>query len=119
MAAAELRIMKALDKLRAEVRSALAAVQPAVGAVKRSVAARLMGVSSSKLDTLIKLGKVRTADDRTLVPIAEVKRYTAPKAKRQRRPSVGHRARMKHVDGQSDEALADATKAIRERKAGP
>lgn len=116
-AASELRsIRKGLDKLRAEVRAALAAQAPAPppnGAVKRAVAAKMMGIGSTKLDLLIKAGKVATAEDKTLVPIAEVKRYCAPKPKRERRPAVGHRARMKHVDGQSDEAIDAARTAMR------
>lgn len=86
-------------------------------AVRRAVAAKMMGVSRRKLEQLISGGRVRTAQDAHLVPMAEIKRYCAPKVKRERRPAVGHRARQRYVDGQSDEALDLATRAIRTKAA--
>jgi len=84
-------------------------------AVKRREAARLMGISIRKLELLLVGGKVRTTEDPRLVPMAEVKRYCAPKAKRKRRPAVGYRARLKNVDGQGDEAIEQARRAMRSR----
>lgn len=86
-------------------------------AVKRKDAARLLGISLRKLELLIVAGRLRTAEDVRLIPMAEVKRYCAPKAKRQRRRLGGHRVRRSN-DGQSDEAL-DALKARLRAKAGP
>jgi hypothetical protein len=83
--AAELRsIRKGLDKLRAEVRALLQAQAPASGAVKRTIAAKLMGIGRTKLDNLIASGDVRTAVDTRLVPMSEVRRYTAPKLPRRK-----------------------------------
>lgn len=116
--ARELRsIRKGLDRLREEMRAQSTAA-PRDGAVKRAVAAKLMGVGLTKLAALVKVGTVATAQDTHLIPMAEVRRYCAPKPKRERRPAVGHRARMKHVDGQSDEAWDDATKRLRTKVAG-
>ncbi len=114
--AAELRsIRKGLDKLRAEVRALLEVRGETAqfGAVKRSVAAKMMGIGTTKLDELIAAGKVSTAEDERLVPLSEVRRYCAPKAKRQRRPSVGLRAMRKHVDTQGDEAIAEMKRALK------
>lgn len=59
-------------------------------AVKRSVAAKMMGIGTTKLDALIRSGELATAQDRTLVPLSEVRRYCAPKEphrhKRRRSP---------------------------------
>lgn len=85
---------------------------PAPVAVKRSVAAKMMGISTRKLEQLITAGKVRTTEDTRLVPVAEVKRYCAPKAPRQRRRLGGHRVR-RTTDGQSDEAIEAARRAMR------
>lgn len=86
-------------------------------ALRRREAARAMGVSLSKLEKLIKRGKVRTSDDAHLVPMSEVRRYCAPKTKRARKPSVGHRVRNRHVDGQSDEAVAELRQRLRAKAA--
>lgn len=85
---------------------------PAPVALKRSAAAKAMGISVRKLEQLIIAGKVSTAEDVRLVPMSEVKRYCAPKAKRQRRRLGGHRLR-RTVDGQSDEAIADMKRALK------
>lgn len=108
-------IRKGLDALRAEMRAVAEASPPRDGAAKRQQAARMMGVSVSKLDALVRENKVRTADDAHLIPMAEIRRYCAPKVKRERKPAVGHRARMKHVDAQSDDAIAAAKETIRSR----
>lgn len=83
-------------------------------ALKRRDAAAAMGISLSKLEKLIARGKVRTASgDHHLVPMSEVRRYCAPKASRERSPAVGHRARLRNVDGQSDEAIDEMKRALR------
>lgn len=51
-------------------------------AVRRAEAAKLMGVSRTKLEALIRDGKVRTAVDVHLVPMSEVRRYCAPRQPR-------------------------------------
>lgn len=113
--ARELRsIRKGLDKLREEMRAQNAA-PTRDGAVKRAVAAKMMGVGLTKLDALIRAGRVATAQDSHLIPLAEVRRFCAPKPKRERKPAVGHRARMKHVDGTSDEAWDSATRRLRSK----
>ena len=89
------------------------ATTPAPVAVKRSVAAKMMGVSLPKLVRLIAAGKVKTADDEHLIPVAEVRRYCAPKASRQRKAALGYRARQKHVDGQSEEAITEMRRRLR------
>lgn len=97
-------LRKSLDKMREEYRAVVEQLPPRDGAVKRAVAAKLCGISVSKLDALIRDGKIRTTEDSRLVPMSEVRRFTAPKQKRQRKPAIGHRARMKNLDAQSDEA---------------
>lgn len=115
--ARELRsIRKGLDKLRAEFKAATEATRSQPHAVKRSVAAKLMGIGVTKLDTLIKLGKVRTADDRTLVPLSEVKRYTAPKAPRGRN-TAGRRPALV-IDETSPDAVEAMKRELRLRRAG-
>lgn len=101
-------ILAAIAQLREELRT----LAPQPVAVKRADAARLMGISVTKLDALIRTKKIRTAEDSHLVPMAEIRRYCAPKAPRQRKPAVGHRAR-RSVDGQSDEAIAEMKRALR------
>ena len=86
---------------------------PSPVAVKRTQAAKLMGVSLRKLGALISAKKIRTTEDPHLVPMSEVRRYCAPKSPRQRKPSVGHRARIRHDDGQSDEAIAEMRRRLR------
>jgi hypothetical protein len=100
---------------RIEQRLEQLATTPAPVAVKRAVAAKMMGIGVTKLDALVREGKVRHAEeDAHLIPVAEVKRYCAPKTKRQRRPSVGVRAlRLKHNDAQSDEAIEEARRLVR------
>lgn len=117
--ARELRsLRKGLDKLREEVRAVLAEAAPRDGAVKRAVAAKLMGVSVGKLDTLVKKGKVATTEDTHLVPMAEVRRYCAPRPKRRHKPAIGHRARSrKRLAGQTDEAFDSARQMLRNRGA--
>jgi hypothetical protein len=110
IAAALARIEARLDRL---------ATTPAPVAVKRAVAAKMMGIGVTKLDALVREGKIRTAEDSHLVPVAEVKRYCAPKAPRTRRPAVGHRARRKlNVDTQSDEAWDEASRRLRAKAEG-
>lgn len=108
-------LRKGLDRMREELR---AQAVPA-HALKRAEAAKAMGVSISKLDALVRVGKVRTADDVHLIPMSEVRRYTAPKQRRQRRPAVGHRARQRRVDTQSDEAWDDVTQRVKASGAAP
>lgn len=106
-------ILEAVRRLEKRI-EALAAPQPV--AVKRAVAAQLCGIGVSKLDALIRAGKIRTAEDSHLVPMSEVRRYCAPKQKRERKPAVGHRARQKkHLDAQSDEAWDSVTQRVRGR----
>lgn len=107
------RLNKALDLQRAELRAVVEQLPPRDGAVKRVVAARLCGISPSKLDALVRAGKIRTTEDSHLVPMSEVRRFTAPKQKRQRKPAIGHRARMKHVDAQGEEAWNDANRRVK------
>lgn len=105
-----------LAQLRAVIReeiSRLPATEP--HALKRTAAAKAMGISTGKLDGLIASGKVRTAEDPRLVPMSEVKRYCAPKTPRQRRRLGGHRVR-RTVDGQSDEAWAEMKRKLRSAK---
>jgi hypothetical protein len=52
------------------------------GAVKRRLAAKMMGIGLSKLEALIRDGEIRTAVDRHLVPLSEVRRYCSPKQPR-------------------------------------
>ncbi len=104
------------DTILAEIRKLNAKVD-AIGtaapvAVKRREAARLMGVSLPKLEKLIAKGAVKTTEDVHLVPMAEVRRYCAPKSPRKRKPSVGYR-RSKHVEGQGEEAIAEMKRALR------
>lgn len=115
--AAELRsLRKGLDRLRAEVRALLEARVEASrdGSVKRAVAAEIIGIGVTKLDGLIRARKLATCEDVTLIPLAEIRRYCAPKPKRQRRPAIGVRAMRRH-DGQSDEAIAAARLTVREK----
>lgn len=114
---AELKVIRAYMERSNAALARTESIPAQSAALKRADAAKAMGISRRKLEQLIAAGKVRTAEDAHLVPVAEVKRYCAPKMPKQRRPAVGHRARMKHVDGQSDEAWELATKALRERKA--
>lgn len=113
----ELRALrKGLDRMREELRAQATPVQ----ALKRAEAAKAMGVSVGKLDGLIRDGKVRTTDDAHLIPMAEVRRYCAPKTKRKRRPAIGHRARRKlNIDTQSDEAWDEASKRLHEKAEAP
>jgi hypothetical protein len=101
----ELRAVRAELKRLAEREAGSAPV-----AVKRSVAAKMLGVGLTKLDALVREGKLKTAEDSHLIPVVELRRYAAPKTPRKRKPAVGHRARMKHVDGTSDEAWAAVLK---------
>jgi hypothetical protein len=70
-------------------------------------------MSGDKLDGLIHAGKVKTTEDGRRIPMSEVRRLNAPKVKRERRPAVGYRQRQRNVDGQSDEAWEQGTRAIR------
>jgi hypothetical protein len=106
-------IAEQIAELRGMLKKVLdAQAAPPVQALKRAQAAQAMSVSVSKLDALVRTGKVRTAEDSHLIPMAEIRRYCAPKVKRERRPAVGHRARMKAADGQSDDAIAAARELI-------
>lgn len=102
-------IAAVLERITARL-DAREAAQPV--ALKRSAAAKAMGVSSRKLEQLIVAGKVATAEDVRLVPMSEIRRYCAPKTKRQRRRLGGHRLR-RTVDGQSDEAIAEMKRSLR------
>jgi hypothetical protein len=99
--------------VREELRAALSETRTERHALKRADAAKAMGISVSKLDSLVRTGKVRTAEDSHLIPVAEVKRYCAPKTRRKRKPAIGHRARMKHIDAQSDEAWGEASRRVK------
>lgn len=103
-------IFAELKRISARLETVLA---PEPKAVKRREAARLMGIGVTKLDQLIAAKKVHTTEDARLVPMSEVRRYCEPKTPRQRKPSVGHRVRNKHIDQQSDEAIADMKRALR------
>lgn len=109
-----------IEEQIAELRAMLAQLlnaQATPQAVKRSEAARLMGVRPRKLEALIASGKVATAaEDVRLVPMAEIRRYCAPKVARQRKPSVGVRAsRRPAVDTQSEEAIAELKARLRSK----
>jgi hypothetical protein len=99
--AKELRALRReLAKLRRDVEARDAAVAGRDGAVKRRVAAKMMGVGLTKLEALIRDGEVRTAVDRHLIPLAEVRRYCSPKTPRRapkrydRVPDAGDEARL-------------------------
>jgi len=81
--------MKTLATLLAEVRALHAKVDAALarqatseGAMRRRDAAKAMGLSLTKLEGLIRSGKVKTAVDVHLIPLSEVRRYCAPKTPR-------------------------------------
>jgi hypothetical protein len=106
------RQAKALEQLVAKLDRGSA---PEAQAVKRSVAAKLMGIGGTKLDELIAAGKVRTAVDVKLVPMSEVKRYCAPKAPRGR--ASGRKPSLV-IDETSAEAVAAMKRDLRRRRAG-
>lgn len=100
----ELRALRAyLEELRTERH-----------ALKRAEAARAMGISRRKLEKLIAAGKVRTAEDPHLVPVAEVKRYCAPKTPRGRN-RAGRRPALV-IDETSPEAVAAMKRELRRRR---
>jgi ribosomal protein L19E len=67
---AELRALRReLRKLRRDFEARDAAAAGHNGAVKRRVAAKMMGIGRTKLDNLIASGDVRTAVDTRLVPL--------------------------------------------------
>lgn len=108
------------DPVLAELRALSAKVDRLVDAsaqpkaVKRTVAARLLGIGVTKLDALVRDGKLATAEDVRLIPMREIERYCAPRPKRQRAPSVGVRAsRRQAVDTQSDEAIEEYRRSLR------
>lgn len=112
------RHREAIDALRAALVEPFADLKP-YGALNRKAAASAMSMSVSKLDHLIRTGKIRPGADPHLVPVSEVKRYCAPRAPRVRRPVIGHRARRVNVDGQSDEAWAEMKRRLREKAKRP
>lgn len=79
----ELRAMRReLAKLRRDFEAASAASAGRDGAVKRRVAAKMMNVGLTKLEALIRDGEIRTAVDRHLIPLSEIRRYCSPKQPR-------------------------------------
>lgn len=108
--------MTAIDQVLVELRALrerIETVAVAPVAVKRSVAAKMLGIGVTKLDALVREGKLKTAEDSHLIPVAELRRYAAPKSPRKRKPAVGHRARAKHIEAQSDEAWDLVTKRVK------
>lgn len=108
-------ILSELRALRSQL-GKLSGAEP--HALKRTEAARAIGISRRKLDQLIDDGKIKTADDVHLVPMVEVRRYCTPKAPRQRKPAVGQRARRAPVEAQSDMALSDLRQRLRAKANG-
>ncbi len=80
---AELRALRnGIARLRKDFEANATATTGRDGAVKRRAAAKMMGVSLTKLEALIRDGEIRTAVDRHLVPLSEVRRYCSPKQPR-------------------------------------
>jgi hypothetical protein len=80
---AELKALRrGIARLRKDFEANATASVGMNGAVKRRAAAKMMGVGLTKLESLIRAGEVRTAVDRHLIPLSEVRRYCAPKQPR-------------------------------------
>lgn len=113
---AELKVIRAYMERSNAALARTESIPTQAAALKRADAAKAMGISRRKLEQLIAAGKVRTAEDPHLVPIAEVKRYCTPKMPKQRKPSVGHRVRTREaLDSQSDDAWAEMRRNLRSR----